>query len=285
MNEKQLAQQLQQYVPKGTAPLLAKWVIHYTVNLKITPPRSSKLGDYRPPQRGQGHRISINGSLNPFAFLITFVHEVAHLVTWNEYQHRVQPHGIEWKQNFKKLMNGFLTERVFPKDILTALRNYMRNPAASSCTDSRLQKILANYDPNHESRNWDYLEEIPTGTFFVIENGRVFQKMEKLRKNFKCIEQPSKREFRISPLMKVQAIKDAAYKEKLAHLKQHTPTSIADTWVHLEELQKGDFFMIEDGRTFQKMDKLRKNFDCIEQQSKEVYRVPPKMKVKKVSLT
>ena len=206
MNEKQLAQQLQQYVPEGTSIFLAKWIIHYSISVKISPPRASKLGDYRPPQNGQGHRISINGSLNPYSFLITFIHEVAHLVTWNAHQNKVLPHGVEWKLNFKKLMKSFLNERIFPTDVLQALQNYMHNPAASSCRDNQLQKILAKYDPDHENRNWNYLEELPTGAFFAIEDGRIFQKLEKLRKNFKCIERQSKRTYRIAPLMKVQLV-------------------------------------------------------------------------------
>jgi len=205
MDQKQLIQQLQRYTPSGTATVLANWILQYKISVKITPPRLSKLGDYRPPQKGHGHRISINGSLNPYSFLITFVHEVAHLITWEKHEARVQPHGIEWKLNFKKLMQQFLNEQVFPKDILHALRNYMSNPAASSCTDDRLQRVLANYDPNHQDRNWHYLDEIPFKAYFVI--GRIFQKIEKLRKNFKCIEWQSKREFRISPLMKVKVVK------------------------------------------------------------------------------
>ncbi|MGB0524387.1 MAG: transcription elongation protein SprT [Flammeovirgaceae bacterium] len=206
MNKAKLAEQLRPYTPQGTAQILADWIVHYAVSVKISPPRSSKLGDYRPPQNGQGHRISINGSLNPYAFLITFVHEVAHLVTWEQYQHKVLPHGVEWKLNFKKLMKPFLVEQVFPKRILHPLKKYMMNPAASSCRDDSLQKILAEYNPEHQHRSWHYLDEIPTGTIFIIENGRIFQKMEKLRKNFKCMEVNTKRMFRISPLMKVKVL-------------------------------------------------------------------------------
>lgn len=206
MNEQQITQQLQRYVPPHTAPILAKWIMDYSISIRISPPRNSKLGDYRPPHNGHGHRISVNGSLNPYSFLITFIHEVAHLITWERHQHNVQPHGYEWKRNFQKLMKPFLTDQVFPTDILHALLLYMRNPAASSCRDSRLQKVLSSYNPDHEQRDWHYLEDLPTGTLFIIENGRAFQKLDKLRKNFKCMELDSKKMFRISPIMKVKVL-------------------------------------------------------------------------------
>ena len=206
MDEKSIAKQLANYTPKGVAPVFASWVQQYTIQVTITPPRSSKLGDYRSPHNGFGHRISINGSLNQYAFVVTFVHEMAHLITWEQHKHRVQPHGREWKSNFQKLMRPFQNLQVFPKDVLQAINQYMLNPAASSCQDERLHKTLSRYDSGHQNRTWNYLDELPKGTFFIIENGRAFQKLDKLRKNFKCKELDSGKMYRISPLMKVKKI-------------------------------------------------------------------------------
>ena len=39
------------------------------------------------------HRISVNGNLNKYSFLITLIHELAHLLTFTQYKNRVDPHG------------------------------------------------------------------------------------------------------------------------------------------------------------------------------------------------
>ena len=63
----------------------------------FTSERNSRYGDYTAPRNGQNHLITVNHNLNKYAFLITLVHEVAHLVTYNNHRHRVSPHGGEWK--------------------------------------------------------------------------------------------------------------------------------------------------------------------------------------------
>ena len=47
----------------------ASWIVQ-NIHLRITGMRASS-GDYRPPT-GNGHQITVNHDLNPFAFLITF---------------------------------------------------------------------------------------------------------------------------------------------------------------------------------------------------------------------
>ncbi|MDZ7848645.1 MAG: hypothetical protein U5L96_18960 [Owenweeksia sp.] len=66
------------------------------VMLKIVSPRKTKFGDYRFPQkRDPRHRISLNSNLNPFAFLITLIHEMAHLKAFKDYGHKIKAHGPE----------------------------------------------------------------------------------------------------------------------------------------------------------------------------------------------
>lgn len=88
----------------------ASWIVHKNIHLRITGMRASKLGDYRPHPTGNGHQITVNHDLNPFAFLITFTHEVAHLVCYERYGHRHEPHGREWKRHFRELLLHFLIE-------------------------------------------------------------------------------------------------------------------------------------------------------------------------------
>ena len=74
---------LVKYIPEAAVPTIAEWIIHYDFKLKIKKERNSRLGDYTPPREGLNHLITINHNLNKYAFLITLVHEVAHLVEMN----------------------------------------------------------------------------------------------------------------------------------------------------------------------------------------------------------
>src|SRR3954465_4195886 len=126
---------LAQYMPPEAAPLIAKWIDYFQCEFKIAKTRSTKLGDYRHPFRDKGHRISVNFNLNNYAFLVTTVHEFAHLLTWNEHRNKVKPHGQEWKRNFKRMMVPFIDKGFFPVDVQQAIVDYLNNPSAASCTD------------------------------------------------------------------------------------------------------------------------------------------------------
>lgn len=75
---------------------------------------------------------------------------------------------------------------VFPVDVLYALRKYMQNPGASSCSDATLLRTLKLYD-THESEKI-FLEYLPHNTVFLFNGERVFQKGEKIRTRFRCTE-------------------------------------------------------------------------------------------------
>jgi len=174
---------LAQYMPAAAAPVIAKWIDYFQCEFKISKSRSTKLGDYRHPFRNEGHKISVNNNLNPYAFLVTTVHEFAHLLTWNDHKNKVKPHGEEWKHNFKRMMNPFLEQQVFPEDIRQAVVSYLSNPSAASCTDLKLSRALKQHD---QLITKTHLEELPLHTIFTIKDGRKFRKGERLRKRYRC---------------------------------------------------------------------------------------------------
>ncbi len=182
---------LKKYIPEQAVETIAKWVVEFDFKLKITKERKTKLGDYTSPRDGFNHVITVNHNLNKYAFLVTLVHEVAHLITFNHYKNRVAPHGAEWKQNFKQLMHPFLSTDIFPLDVLAALNSYLRNPAASSCTDVFLYKVLSNYNSDSDTL---FLEYLPYNTEFIYDR-RVFIKKELIKKRFKCIEVSSQQTY------------------------------------------------------------------------------------------
>jgi len=178
---------LEQFLPEGTYKKIAFFFRDYPIHLSITHDRLTVLGDYRNPARGEKvHRISINGSLNPYSFLITLLHELAHMLTFIKYQHRVQPHGAEWKDSFGTLLSRFMGKGVFPGDVEEALQNSLNKITASTCSDPNLYRALKKYD--RKKKMMRLVEDIPFNQNFQTQDGRVFQKVEKLRTRFRCKE-------------------------------------------------------------------------------------------------
>lgn len=205
MTREELKQSLEKYIPEKAIESCIDFITRYRISLRITHARLSKLGDYRAPHSGNGsHRITINHNLNQYSFLVTFIHEVAHLTAWNKYKHTVDPHGAEWKTEFKFLLHPFLEQSIFPDDVHVALKNYLMNPAASSCTDDKLYRTLKKYDaPN----GFQFLEELPHGSEFKMKGyANIFIKGKLLRKTFQCKMKDSNREFRVSAVAEVQQV-------------------------------------------------------------------------------
>lgn len=174
---------LSRYMPLAAAPIIAKWIDYFQCEFKISKGRATKLGDYRHPYKESGHKISVNNNLNAYAFLVTTVHEFAHLLTWNDHKNKVKPHGSEWKHNFKRMMVPFLEKDIFPEDVKRAIVSYLNNPSAASCTDLKLSRALKKYDLKADVSR---LEELPLHAVFSIKDGRQFKKGEKLRKRYRC---------------------------------------------------------------------------------------------------
>jgi len=193
--------QLKQYLPEGSFEEVAHYLQHYKVQLTITRERKSVLGDYRNSFADKNHRISVNGNLNPYAFLITLLHELAHLFTYERFGHRVMAHGQEWKNEFSKVLAQFLLKKVFPDDIQKTLLKTLQNPAASSCADTALLRVLHRYDEKKEGVT--LIETLPHGAVFKIKGGRQFKKEEKVRKRFKCVEVATGKMYLFSPVYEV----------------------------------------------------------------------------------
>src|SRR5829696_6839224 len=91
---------LENFLPPATYEAVLQYLQFYKIHLTIAKERKSILGDYRHRTHHENHRISVNGNLNHFSFLITLLHELAHLLTFEQYKNNVQAHGKEWKTIF-----------------------------------------------------------------------------------------------------------------------------------------------------------------------------------------
>ncbi len=195
---------LQHYLPPGTSDAVLDYLHQHKVHLTISKHRQSILGDYRHRTHHLNHRISVNGSLNPYAFLITLLHELAHLLTFEKHTNKVHAHGKEWKTIYGQLLKQFLEHEIFPVDIKRELLQSLKNPAASSCSEEGLLRVLRNYDV--KKTNHRLIEEISFDALFRLQDGRVFQRGEKLRKRFKCKEVATGKLYLFSPVYEVEEV-------------------------------------------------------------------------------
>ncbi len=165
----------------------------------------TRHGDYRKMPNG-GHQITVNASLNKYRFLITLVHEIAHLVAFEQFGRRIKPHGVEWKRTFQQLMLPFIRPEVFPSQLLPLIANHFKNPKASSSTDARLSIALQAFDP--EERQKSYVFELPMGSTFRLYNGKLFKKGKKRVKRYECIELTTGRLYLFQPNAEVELVKE-----------------------------------------------------------------------------
>ncbi len=198
---------LYKYLPADAVEDVFYWLEKKKIHFKITKNRKTKLGDYKPPINYPTHRISVNYNLNRYEFLITFIHELAHLIVYEKYGIYITPHGIEWKMEFKNLMLPFLKKKIFPDELNSLLYKHLQNSKASSNADVALTRALKRYNKPIETsglkKSTVYLEDIPTGDIFSYENKRLFLKMGKRRTRYSCKEISSGRIFLFHPLAEV----------------------------------------------------------------------------------
>lgn len=193
------------FVPEEFVELIVELLIAHPIKFKIVPPRKTKLGDFRYGSKLEKPEITINGNLNPYAFLITTLHEFAHLHTFLEYGNTVSPHGKEWKNSYQKLLLPIIESRKLPQDIEKVLMNSLINVKASSCSDINLSRVLKNYDEAKEGVK--LVEELPKNAIFVL-NGREYIKGDLRRKRYLCTEMISKRQYLVNALAEVIPIND-----------------------------------------------------------------------------
>jgi SprT protein len=192
---------LENYLPKGSAALIYEYLHTYKIHLTITRTRKSVLGDYRHATHEDHHRISVNGSLNSYAFLLTLIHELGHLITFQQYGNRVLSHGKEWKLAYRRVLEDFIRLKLFPPDILETLRASLHNLPASSCSDVSLTRVLKKYDVD---KSVVLVEDLTEGTLFKTADGRLFKRGRQIRKRIECAEIKTGKIYLFSPVYEVK---------------------------------------------------------------------------------
>ncbi len=191
---------LSKYLPEEAVAPVFELIVAYGVHLKVVNERQTRHGDYR--RHSGKHEITVNANLNKYRFLMTLVHEIAHLVAFEKYGRNIKPHGAEWKHCFQQLMLPFLRPAIFPEKLLPLLARHFKNPAASSDTDTTLSLALQSFDARQDDKN--YLFELPYGAFFRVRNGKIFVKGALRVKRYECVEKASSRLYLFHPNAEVE---------------------------------------------------------------------------------
>lgn len=182
-----MEQEYQKYIPQKAIPFVQFLINEHHFTLKIVNQRQTKHGDFRKLPNGR-FQITVNNNLNPFQFLLTLVHEIAHHVTHQKFG-RVQPHGKEWKAVFQHLMLPFLRPEIYPNKILPHLAKYLKNPKASTDSDVNLSLALRG---NIAEAGKNFIFEIPVGDLFEFKS-TIYKRGNKRRTRFECLNMTNKR--------------------------------------------------------------------------------------------
>ncbi len=202
-HKQKLMNVLKRYLPPRAVEYCSELIMLHKLHLHIEVERHDRLGDYS-PHLGTGNRISINHNLNPYEFLITFTHEIAHFVAYKKFGSKHQPHGMEWKQCFKDCLRPFVMRKIFPPDIEQPLIKHMQYPRYTHTADTALMRALMKYDKN----KLPLLDELAEGSLFKLrKNGKqIFRKGKQVKDYFECVEINKNVKYKVSAIAKVFSV-------------------------------------------------------------------------------
>ncbi len=175
---------LAQHIPKAAYVYCLQLWQQHQFHFSLRKKRITKVGDFT-CYPGGTPRITINHDIEPYLFLITYVHEVAHLAIHCQHGNRVESHGKEWKLAFQQLMEPVLNEDVFPGRLLSGLKKHLKNPKASTFSDSQFTALLRSFD--ERQRHTVLLSHLPEGSVFGFQ-GKWFKKGKLRRTRVECRE-------------------------------------------------------------------------------------------------
>lgn len=201
-------QALAHFLPEGSFEPIVQYIHHFKVHLTVTKKRKTVLGNYLHAGINRNHKITVNGNLNKYEFLITLLHELAHLLTFEQFNNKVEPHGKEWKNLYSKLLIDFVQKQIFPADIEQALQKSIINPAATANGETDLLLVLRKYN-SHQKPGFTTIESLPENSIFQTENGKVFKKGNQRRKRYICVELKTGLQYLFSPIAEVKIIEAA----------------------------------------------------------------------------
>ena len=190
-----------QHLPANSIEYCIDLSKQYNFELSLSFDRKSKFGHYKYWPQTKSHTISINRGLSQPLFLITFIHELAHLDVMLNYGRKVKPHGQEWKNTFRSLLAPVLSPSIFEPNLLSALAKHLKKPKASLSADPLLWSTLFPL----ETTNNLAVKDIEEGSSFVFKK-RIFKKIKTRRTRALCYESKTGNNYLIPLLASIDRV-------------------------------------------------------------------------------
>lgn len=190
-------QSLEKYLPQNTLLYLRKWFSDYSIHIKVTRNRNSKLGDYR-KLRDNSHEISINSTLAPQLFFFVLTHELAHLIAFEKFGRKISPHGNEWKHTFREML--LESADVYDEDLKLIITKFSRSPKANFMASPDLVKY---FHIDNQNDDEVFIEKLSKGENFIYREQKYL--LEGLiKKNYLCMNLATGRKYSFKPLARVK---------------------------------------------------------------------------------
>lgn len=190
---------LEKYLPNHCLPHLKKWFGDYPIHIKITRGRNSKLGDYR-KMPDKSHQITINSTLQPPLFFFVLTHELAHLLAFENFGHRISPHGAEWKHTFRTMLLESIS--VYDEDLKPIILKFLKSPKANFMSSPDLVRYFHIEDYEDET---SYIEDLEIKDRFIYRK-QIYIIEEKRKKNYLCTQLDTDKKYIFKPLARVEKI-------------------------------------------------------------------------------
>lgn len=175
---------LTKYIGESAAVFVETETRGLVFHLKVTKSRQTKYGDYMESFGGKKQRITVNGNLDKYSFLITLLHELAHLKAFSDFGKNIQPHGLEWKNTFSNYLIAAIKINLFPNEVAKAVQYYyvLKNDYTLSSRSKIVDKINVYLNISIPKR----LDGIPINTCVHLQIGMNVQIIEKRRTRYLC---------------------------------------------------------------------------------------------------
>ncbi len=190
---------LEKYLPNDTLPYLKKWFADYSIHIKITRGRNSKLGDYR-KMPDKSHQITINSTLQPPLFFFVLTHELAHLLAFENFGNRISAHGLEWKDTFRTMLLESVS--IYDDDLKSIILKFSKSPKANFMSSPDLVRYFHIEEYEDES---SYIEDLEITNQFTYKN-EIYIIEQKRKKNYLCMQLKTGKKYIFKPLARVEKI-------------------------------------------------------------------------------
>jgi SprT protein len=201
VDSKELSLLIKDFFPEQAIDYVAKQIISLNFRLVVSKKRFSKLGVFKPSRTSDKHIISINGDLNNDLFYLVYLHEVAHLIVWNNYKRRVAPHGNEWKEQYYKILVHSINNNFFSDEIKQFVAKSLSKPNFHNTVTRDLYRIEKD---STENNNLLRVKDLPDNCTFTLLNKRNFKLIQKIRTRYKCQDLNNGRFYLVHSLAEVK---------------------------------------------------------------------------------